>query len=90
MQALPGDMAWRIASGRYGYDRVDAEAVARVQQELDGALSGGSALLHWLFDLLQFNFGRSLVSGEPVMDELRWQLGQTLALAGVSLLLALP
>ncbi|MBK0095677.1 ABC transporter permease [Erwinia sp. S63] len=89
VRSLPGDMAWRIASGRYGYDRVDADAVARVQQELNGAADQGSALLHWLFDLLQFNFGRSLVSGEPVMDELRWQLSQTLALAGVSLLLAI-
>ncbi|ORM62270.1 ABC transporter permease [Pantoea rodasii] len=89
VQALPGDMAWRIASGRYGYDRVDAEAVARVQQELGGVLDQSGALLHWLTDLLQFNFGRSLVSGEPVMDELRWQLSQTLALAGGSLLLAL-
>jgi ABC-type dipeptide/oligopeptide/nickel transport system permease component len=89
VRSLPGDMAWRIASGRYGYDRVDADAVARVQQELSGAAEQGSALLHWLLDLLQFNFGRSLVSGEPVMDELRWQLSQTLALAGVSLLLAL-
>ncbi|ORM68373.1 ABC transporter permease [Pantoea wallisii] len=89
VQALPGDMAWRIASGRYGYDRVDASAVALVQQELSGSLAQSGALLHWLLDLLQFNFGRSLVSGEPVMDELRWQLGQTLALAGISLLLAL-
>ncbi|KHJ68422.1 ABC transporter permease [Pantoea rodasii] len=89
VRALPGDMAWRIASGRYGYDRVDADAVARVQQELSGATDHASALLQWLFDLLQFNFGRSLVSGEPVMDELRWQLSQTLALAGCSLLLAL-
>lgn len=89
VQALPGDMAWRIASGRYGYDRVDASAVALVQQELSRSLSQSGALLHWLLDLVQFNFGRSLVSGEPVMDELRWQLGQTLALAGVSLLLAL-
>lgn len=89
VQALPGDMAWRIASGRYGYDRVDANAVALVQQELSGALQQGNALQHWLFDLLQFNFGRSLVSGEPVMDELRWQLSQTLALAGTSLLLTI-
>jgi peptide/nickel transport system permease protein len=89
VQALPGDMAWRIASGRYGYDRVDANAVALLQQELSGSLQQGSALLHWLFDLLQFNFGRSLISGEPVMDELRWQLSQTLALAGTSLLMTI-
>ena len=28
MRALPGDMAWRIASHRYGYDNVNAEAVS--------------------------------------------------------------
>ena len=24
MRSLPGDSAWRIAAGRYGYDHVDA------------------------------------------------------------------
>ncbi|WAH61949.1 hypothetical protein LZ023_36010 (plasmid) [Pseudomonas silvicola] len=67
VRSLPGDMAWRIASGRYGYDRVDADAVARVQQELSGAadqagltaLAVRSAAILWSL---------ALVSGEPVMN----------------------
>lgn len=89
VQALPGDMAWRIASGRYGYDRVDLAAVAKVQQQLADITAQGSALWQWLWDLLRFSFGHSLVSGEPVSNELAWQLKQTLALAGISLLLTL-
>lgn len=89
VQALPGDMAWRIASGRYGYDRVDLAAVTRVQQQLTDFSAQGNALWHWMWDLLRFDFGRSLVSGEPVSSELGWQLTQTLALAGVALLMML-
>ena len=89
VQALPGDMAWRIASGRYGYDRVDLAAVAQVKQQLADMTAQGSALGQWMWDLLRFNFGRSLVSGEPVSGELVWQLKQTFALAGFSLLLTL-
>ncbi len=82
-------MAWRIASGRYGYDRVDLAAVTRVQQQLTDFSAQGNALWHWMWDLLRFDFGRSLVSGEPVSSELGWQLTQTLALAGVALLMML-
>lgn len=89
VQSLPGDMAWRIAAGRYGYDLVDAAAAAKVQQELSASLSGGSALLAWFGDLLRFDFGRSLVSGEAVNQEIAWQLGHTLALAVCALLLTI-
>ena len=88
MRALPGDMAWRIASHRYGYDNVDAEAAAAVRAEL--ALDGPAlpALLRWLGDLARLDFGNSLVSGNPVLGEVAHQLGASLQLAVVTMLLS--
>lgn len=34
MRALPGDMALRVAAGRYGFDRVDNAAADAVRAEL--------------------------------------------------------
>lgn len=89
MRALPGDMAWRIASHRYGYDNVDAAAADAVREEL--ALDGPAlpALLRWLGDLARLDFGNSLVSGAPVMDEVVHQLGASLQLAVAALALSL-
>lgn len=39
VRALPGDMAFRIAASRYGYDLVDAAAAALVRAELGLNLS---------------------------------------------------
>lgn len=89
MRSLPGDMAYRIAAGRYGYDRVDAAAASAVQQELGLDRPAWQALADWFVQLLHFNPGNSLVSGAPVMEEVGHQLGQTLLLAAVALLLSL-
>lgn len=35
MRSLPGDMAYRIAAGRYGMDAVDSNAADLVRAELD-------------------------------------------------------
>ncbi|ROR14760.1 ABC transporter permease [Erwinia sp. JUb26] len=89
MRMLPGDVAYRIAAGRYGYDRVDAAAAQAVQQELGLDRPAWQALADWFMQLLRFNPGNSLVSGEPVMAEITHQLGQTMHLAAVALLLSL-
>lgn len=89
MRSLPGDMAYRIAAGRYGYDRVDAAAARAVQQELGLDRPAWQALADWFIQLLHFNPGKSLVSGEPVMAEIGHQLGQTLLLAAVALVMSL-
>ena len=34
MEALPGDSAYRVAAGRYGYDIMDAQAAEAVREEL--------------------------------------------------------
>lgn len=89
MRALPGDSAYRIAAGRYGYDHVDAAAASAVQLELGLDRPGWRAFADWFIEMLRFNPGNSLVSGAPVMQEIGHQLSQSLLLAGVALLLSL-
>lgn len=89
MQALPGDAAFRIAAGRYGYDLVTAEAAAAVRAELGLDRGAFAAFLDWMADLARLNLGRSLVSGETVWAEIAHQLGASLQLAGAALGLSL-
>lgn len=88
VQRLPGDIAFRIAAGRYGYDLVDAEAAAGVRAELGLDRPVWQQLLAWLGDLLQLDFGRSLVTHQPVLSEVGYYLTGTLQLAAVALALA--
>ncbi|QIZ76662.1 ABC transporter permease [Ferrimonas lipolytica] len=94
MRSLPGDMAYRVAAGRYGQDNVDSHAAELVRQELNLDQHPLAAYGQWLLDTLQFNFGTSLVSGEPVIHMIEHQLGHSLLLAGagivVSIAVALP
>ena len=94
MQALPGDAAYRIAAGRYGYDMMDAAAADAVRAELGLDNHWTVQLIDWLGALAQFDLGRSLVYGTPVLDEIVTQLGYSLLLAlgavVASLLIALP
>lgn len=88
MRLLPGDLAYRIAAGRYGYDLVDTAAAQAVRAELRLDMDALSALTAWLQDLMRLNLGHSLVSGEPVWEELMQGLGNTLQLSLTTLLLA--
>lgn len=94
MQALPGDAAYRIAAGRYGYDIMDAAAAEAVRLELGLDRPLLVQLVSWITDLATFDLGKSLVTGEPVWHEVSSQLGTSLALAAtavlVSIVLAVP
>ena len=94
MTALPGDAAYKIAAGRYGYDMMDAAAAEAVRAELGLDRHWSVQLFSWLGALAQFDLGRSLVYGTPVIDEIRTQLGYTLLLAAgavaASVLIAVP
>ena len=87
---LPGDTAYRIAAGRYGYDMVDAAAAQAVRIELGLDRAPLAALADWWGRLLRFDLGVSLVTAQPVIDEIRMQLGQTLRLSLMAVLLSLP
>lgn len=94
MQALPGDAAYRIAAGRYGYDMMDAASADAVRAELGLDRPWAVQLFDWLAALARFDLGRSLVTGTPVIEEIAHQLGQSLILAAgavaVSVAIAVP
>lgn len=86
VRALPGDMAFRIAASRYGYDLVDAAAAASVRAELGLDRPALAQFADWLGALVRGNLGVSLVSGEKVADEVAHQLGSTALLALAALI----
>ncbi|MDX2103936.1 MAG: ABC transporter permease [Alphaproteobacteria bacterium] len=94
VQALPGDLATRIAAARVGEARLTPEIATRIRAQagLDQPVLvqyGG-----WLADLARGELGRSLVTGEPVVAEFRYHAGHTLVLGllgwALSYLIALP
>ena len=88
-RSLPGDAAYRIAAGRYGYDLVDTATADAVRSELGLDKPAGLQLIRWLGDLLQLRLGNSMVSGDLVLDEISHQLGHTLQLSLAAWLLAI-
>jgi peptide/nickel transport system permease protein len=88
VRRLPGDAAYRIAAGRYGYDLVDQESADAVRSELGLDRPAWRQLADWLVDLAQLDFGRSLVTSRPVVEEVGHYLAGTLQLAAAALALA--
>lgn len=86
---LSGDMAYRIAASRYGYDQADSAAADAVRAELGLDQAWWHSYFNWLGDLLQFNLSKSLVTGDSVLSEIQHQFGHTLSLALIALLLGL-
>jgi peptide/nickel transport system permease protein len=89
VQLLPGDMAFRIAAGRYGIDLVSGAAAEAVRAELGLDRAWWAQLGAWLGGLVRGDLGVSLVSGDRVVDELAVYIGHSLLLAVVALLLSL-
>lgn len=85
VRALPGDMAFRIAASRYGYDLVDARAAEAVRAELGLDRPVLEQLGAWLLALARGDLGVSLVSGDRVAEEIAHQLGATLKLSAAAL-----
>ena len=90
IQSLPGDIAFRIAAGRYGYDQVTAASADTVRTELGLDRPAWQQLLDWLGDLFSLDLGTSLVTGTGIAGELGLYLSSSLQLAAAALALALP
>lgn len=86
---LPGDMAYRIAAGRYGYDMVTTEAAQAVRAELGLDRPWHAALAQWWGQLAQLDLGVSQVTAQPVLVEITHQLGPTLRLSLLAMALSL-
>lgn len=80
-QLLSGDQALRIAAGRYGYDYTTTELAELVRQELGLNRPKLVQFYDWFNQLLRFNLGDSMVTGMPVWQAIKHQLGHTLLLA---------
>jgi peptide/nickel transport system permease protein len=88
MRALPGDIAFRVAAGRYGPDGVTTAAAEAVRAELGLDRPALAALAEWWDRLLRFDLGVSFINGKPVYQQLAYQLGYTVELALASVLLS--
>lgn len=87
-ESLPGDVAYRVAAGRFGYDVVNTEIAQAVRAELGLDRPALVRWAQWLGQLAQGQFGRSMVLGDPVLDLVAYQLGHTLHLSLVAWSLA--
>ncbi|MCG4454407.1 ABC transporter permease [Pseudomonas sp. MMS21-TM103] len=81
MTLLPGDAAYRIAAGRYGYDMVNVAAAEAVRAELNLDQPAIWRFLAWMGDLLTLDLGKSLVSSIPVTEMVMHELESSVRLA---------
>jgi peptide/nickel transport system permease protein len=93
MRVVPGDVALLILGGDDG-GRIDRAQLAAMHRQLGLDQPLLVQFGHWLWGVLHFDFGNSLWTGRPVMEELVVRLPLSLELAVlatiVSVLLAIP
>ncbi|KAF5082707.1 Glutathione transport system permease protein GsiC [anaerobic digester metagenome] len=89
MHAAPGDMAEMIAISRYGAENLTTDEVEaiRLSEGLDSPLI--VQYFHWLTHMIRGDFGNSLITGEPVLEEILIRLPATLKLSLAALLVSL-
>jgi len=89
LQAMPGDLALRVAAARYGEDRLDSAMIEDVRHAagLDRPVLVQYA--DWLGAAATGRVGRSLVTDRPVLQEIAPRLRVTLLVGGLGALVAL-
>jgi peptide/nickel transport system permease protein len=94
MRVIPGDVALLILGGDDGGGQIDPKALAAVRQQLGLDQPLIVQFGTWLWGVLQFDFGNSLWTGQPIIHELAIRLPLSLQLAlmatFVSVLIAIP
>ena len=85
VEALPGDVAEAILG-----QEATPETVAAFRKELKLDLPPHVRYFAWLSDLLAGDMGNSLANGRPVIEMIGWRFGNTLFLAAMSAVLAVP
>ena len=93
MRVIPGDVTLLILGGDQA-GRIDPTQVAAMKHQLGLDQPLVVQFGSWLWGVLRFDFGRSLWTGEPVLNELLIRLPLSLELAVlasmVSVLIAIP
>ena len=85
MHLLPGDPATIIAG-----DMADQDAIAQVRRDLGLDQPVATQLWLWITNLLQGDFGRSLMLNQPVATAVAERLPVTLSLALVAFVITIP
>jgi peptide/nickel transport system permease protein len=86
MYIMPGDPV-RLLLGSESTPSPEAILAMRAKLGLDQPVL--AQYLHWLRDMLHFNFGQSVLDGYPVIDYIRSGLPNTLELAFAAILIAI-
>jgi peptide/nickel transport system permease protein len=93
MNVVPGDIALLILGTDQGGD-INIQEVARLREHLGLNRPLYVQFLSWLWGVVRLDFGTSLWSGAPVLEELRIRLPLTLEVAIlatlISILIAIP
>ncbi len=89
LQAMPGDLALRVAAARYGEDQLSNAMIDDVRHAagLDRPVLVQYA--DWLGAVATGRFGRSLVTDRPVLAEIAPRLAVTLLVGGLGMLVSL-
>lgn len=89
MHLTPGDPAEMIAIARYGLDSLNSENIEaiRVSEGLDSSVL--VQYLHWLNHSIHLDLGCSIISGDPVVEEILLRTPATLKLALLAMLVSL-
>ncbi|UCD90732.1 MAG: ABC transporter permease, partial [Desulfobacterales bacterium] len=85
VELLPGDVAEAILG-----QSALPETVAAFRKELKLDLPAHIRYFSWLGDLAKGEFGNSLANGRPIADLIGWRFSNTLFLATVAALIAVP
>jgi len=90
MRFLPGDVAYIILSGgSHDTVSVDPQAVAELRARLGLNESLPMQYVNWLIGIFRLDFGVSLWSNQPVLNEIVNRLPLSLELALISMVIAL-
>jgi len=85
VELLPGDLAQAILG-----QSATPETVAAFRRDLGLDLPPHERYIGWLGNMVQGDFGQSLATKRPIADLLAGRLGNTLFLAGLAALIAVP
>ncbi|MEE4355558.1 MAG: ABC transporter permease [Desulfococcaceae bacterium] len=85
VEALPGDLAEAVLG-----QNALPETVEAFRKELKLDLPPHIRYFSWLGDFLRGDFGNSLANGRPIADLIGWRFSNSLFLAVISALIAIP